>query len=97
MSVDLLDSTNYENEKEWPEITDENRIETLKDLIEFYLPKLKDKVTTAKLGEDDSFILTPDLFEDKFTPKHHFHAYTLLGMAVKYVQLHGLQVTIGGQ
>jgi hypothetical protein len=94
MSVIVFDTPNDEEEKELPGTTEEGRIETLKDLVGIYLPNLVDKVTQAVNNKSTELVLTPDLYEDKFTPHYHFHAYTLLGMAVKYVGLHGLKCQI---
>lgn len=80
--------------KEMPFFTDEDRIDTLKGLIEIYLPNLVEAVTKAVTNKASTLVLTPDLYEDEFTPQHHFHSYNLLGMAVKYVGLHGLQCQI---
>jgi hypothetical protein len=72
------------------------RIVTLKATVEHYLPnfaKSIEKIVEAGKGERRVLVL----HQDAFAAGYHKDEYTLLGMAVKYAGLHGVEVTVIGK
>ncbi len=73
------------------------RAETLQATIEHYLPDFVKGVqnAAASSGKAKSPILV--LHQDAFAAGYHKDEYLLLGMAIKYAGLHGVEVAIHGK
>ena len=70
------------------------RIEVLRATVRKYLPDFARGITEiAAKGEQDPMMV---LHQDAFAAGFDDDEYTLLGMAVKYAGLHGVNVTVIG-
>ncbi len=71
-----------------------DRVEVLRATVKKYLPDFARGVAEiAAKGEQDSTMI---LHQDAFAAGYDHDEYTLLGMAVKYAGLHGVQLTVTG-
>jgi hypothetical protein len=75
---------------------EEERIATLRATVSHYLPDLCEAVAQIVAADDKD---KPMLFlhQDSFAAGYHTDEYTLLGMAVKYAGLHGVEVHFIGR
>lgn len=74
---------------------EKERIEVLRATVGKYLPDFARGVAEiAAKGEKDSTML---IHQDAFAAGYDDDEFTLLGMAVKYAGLHGVNVTVIGK
>jgi hypothetical protein len=73
---------------------EKERIAVLRATVETYLPDFVKGIETlqAKATKDSAMVL----HQDSFAAGYHDDEYTLLGMAVKYAGLNGVEVKVMG-
>jgi hypothetical protein len=71
---------------------EEERIAVLRATVQQYLPEFAKSV--AKMANEHGPI---GMHQDAFAAAYDDDEYTLLGMAIKYAGLHGVQVTFHGK
>ena len=72
---------------------EETRVAVLQATVEHYLPEFAKLIGKAATGKGDVVVL----HQDAFAASYDDDEYTLLGMAVKYAGLHGVDVTVIGK
>ena len=76
-----------------PDVLEEQeRIDVLKATVEKYIPDFVIAITAARQEQEPLLILQQDAFAATYVDDE----YTLLGMAIKYAGLHGVELRIIG-
>jgi len=77
---------------------EEERIESLRATVEHYLPDLAKSIAprARKKGQRQPVDMVM-LHQDAFAAGYDHDEYILLGMAIKYAGLHGVNVTVIGR
>jgi hypothetical protein len=78
-------------------IEEETRVAVLQATVEHYLPEFAkgvEKMNPDKVGEDRDILL---LHQDAFAAGYDDDEYTLLGMAIKYAGLKGVDIKVIGK